>query len=290
MTLGQRVAVLRDGRVQQVDTPQRLYTLPANVFVASFIGSPAMNLVVANLTEDGVEVGGHRIPLPREHRPAAAPGPIALGIRPESFEDGEVADPSLPRLHVDVAVLEELGSDTHVIFPVAADRVHAGDERQPDDDAQTLIAADGTAFNARVTAATRARAGRPLELAVNPAGFHYFDVSSGENLRRAPAERRRRCPPSTCPTRRSTTTTASPARRSRTDPGTRRRQRQRRRWRCLAPSPACRWSGRRRGSRYAEWRHDLSWRLVHTSHGRRPGPACGSEPLAEVVSLAPTCH
>src|SRR5215207_6176167 len=187
MTLGQRVAVLRDGRVQQVDTPQRLYTLPANVFVASFIGSPAMNLVVANLTEDGVEVGGHRIPLPRKHRPAAAPGPIVLGIRPESFEDGEVADPSLPRLRVNVAVLEELGSDTHVIFPVAAERVHAGDERHPDDDAETLIAADGTAFNARVTAATRARAGRPLELAVNPAGFHYFDVSSGENLRRAPA-------------------------------------------------------------------------------------------------------
>src|SRR6187399_1786843 len=70
MTLGQRVAVLRDGRIQQVDTPQALYRNPANLFVAAFIGSPAMNLVEATLDRDAVEIGSHRLVLSAEHRPA----------------------------------------------------------------------------------------------------------------------------------------------------------------------------------------------------------------------------
>ena len=93
MTLGQRVAVMRDGRIQQVDTPKQLYARPINLFVASFIGSPAMNLVEATLDDDAVEFGGHRIELRPEHRPDAKPGPIILGIRPESFEDASFADP-----------------------------------------------------------------------------------------------------------------------------------------------------------------------------------------------------
>jgi multiple sugar transport system ATP-binding protein len=83
MTLGQRVAVMRSGRIQQVDTPKRLYAQPVNVFVASFIGSPAMNLVEAILDDDTIEFGGHRIELQPEHRPDAEAGPIVLGIRPE---------------------------------------------------------------------------------------------------------------------------------------------------------------------------------------------------------------
>ena len=72
MTLGQRVAVMRDGRIQQVDTPQALYRDPVNLFVAAFIGSPAMNLVEAKLDGDAVEFGGHRIPLQPEQRPGRA--------------------------------------------------------------------------------------------------------------------------------------------------------------------------------------------------------------------------
>src|SRR5213075_2964890 len=72
MTLGQRVAVMREGKVQQVDVPQRLYEQPANLFVAAFIGSPAMNLVTATVDEDAVLIGGNRIPLDRERRPSAA--------------------------------------------------------------------------------------------------------------------------------------------------------------------------------------------------------------------------
>ena len=183
MTLGQRVAVMRDGRIQQVDTPQALYTRPVNLFVASFIGSPAMNLVEARLADGAVELGGHRIALPPGSRPEAPDGPIVAGIRPEAFEDAALGDPSLPTIDVDVLVLEELGSDTHVIFPVAATRAQVEDDHVDDDEDQ-LVAGDGTAFTARVGAATRARAGSPLRLTVDPAAFHFFDPQTGERLAR----------------------------------------------------------------------------------------------------------
>jgi multiple sugar transport system ATP-binding protein len=182
MTLGQRVAVMRSGRIQQVDTPKQLYAQPVNLFVASFIGSPAMNLVEATLEGDAIEFGGYRIDLRPEHRPDAESGPIVLGIRPECFEDASFADPSLPQLDVEVAVLEELGSDAHVLFQVDATPA-AVEEQRRDRDADTLIVASGSVFTARVDPATAARPGSPLRLAVNPSGFHYFDVQTGENRR-----------------------------------------------------------------------------------------------------------
>src|SRR5881398_2100758 len=96
MTLGQRVAVMRDGRILQVDTPQALYTRPLNLFVAAFIGSPAMNLVDAVVSGDAVEFAGVRIPLPAANRPGQER--VVAGIRPEAFEDAALADRSLPRL------------------------------------------------------------------------------------------------------------------------------------------------------------------------------------------------
>ena len=181
MTLGQRVAVMRDGRIQQVDTPQALYRDPVNLFVASFIGSPAMNLVEATLTADAVEFAGHRIPVPPAHRPERT-GRVVLGIRPEGFEDAALADPALPQLEIEVAVVEELGADTHVIYPVAAPAIALEDVRRTEE--ELLIAGEGTAFTARVDPGTSARAGAPLRLAVDPAGFHYFDVETGARLRR----------------------------------------------------------------------------------------------------------
>src|SRR5437588_6227830 len=109
MTLGQRVAVMRDGRIQQVDTPQVLYRKPANLFVAAFIGSPAMNLVDARIAGDRVEFADFRIPLSPANRPEAGVQRVVLGIRPEAFEDAAFADPSLPQLDVTVDVIEELG-------------------------------------------------------------------------------------------------------------------------------------------------------------------------------------
>jgi len=182
MTLGQRVAVMRDGRIQQVDTPQVLYARPDNVFVASFIGSPAMNLVKTRLLDGVVELGGHRIPLPAVARPQAPDGPIVAGIRPEAFEDASFADPSLPALDVDVLVVEELGSDTHVLFGVDAPRAGVDDQREAEEDA--LVAGGGTAFTARVGAATRARAGAPLRIAVDPSAFHFFDPETGARIER----------------------------------------------------------------------------------------------------------
>src|SRR6058998_992094 len=95
MTLGQRVAVMRDGKVLQIDSPQRLYREPQDLFVAGFIGSPSMNLLEATVEDGEVVAGALRIPLDSKRLPAAA-GRVALGIRPEAFEDAELAPAGLP--------------------------------------------------------------------------------------------------------------------------------------------------------------------------------------------------
>jgi multiple sugar transport system ATP-binding protein len=179
MTLGQRVAVMRDGRIQQVDTPQTLYRSPTNLFVAAFIGSPQMNLVEAVVDGDRVEFGSYRIPLPARRKP----GRYVLGIRPESFEDAAFADPALPTLDVDVHVVEELGSDAHVIFTVDAPPVDTDEVRESrEEDDATLLLADRAVFTARANPATAAEPGSPARLAVDPAGFYFFDPDTGENV------------------------------------------------------------------------------------------------------------
>src|SRR6186997_1777428 len=107
MTLGSRVAVMRDGTVQQVDTPQTLYREPLNLFVAAFIGSPSMNLVEAEVAGDAVEFAGFRIPLRPDRRPTGVEsGSVILGIRPQDFADARTADPALPRIEIDAMVVE----------------------------------------------------------------------------------------------------------------------------------------------------------------------------------------
>jgi multiple sugar transport system ATP-binding protein len=181
MTLGQRVAVMRDGRIQQVDTPQELYARPANLYVAAFIGSPAMNLVEAVIDGGQVRFGGHTIPLPTAA--ATSPGRVVVGIRPEAFEDSAFADPSLPRMDVTVEVVEELGADTHVLFTVAEPRVEVGEVRAAtgDEDA-TMGAVEGTLFTARVDPGTSAKPAATLRLAVDPSRFQYFDAETGLRL------------------------------------------------------------------------------------------------------------
>jgi multiple sugar transport system ATP-binding protein len=178
MTLGQRVAVMRDGRIQQVDTPQGLYARPANLYVAAFIGSPAMNLVEAEVTNGQIRFGGFAIPL--SSADAAPAGRVVVGLRPEAFEDGAFADPSLPRMDVNVEVVEELGADTHVLFTVAEPRVEVTEVRAAtgDEDA-TLGTVEGSLFTARVDPGTAAKPGHPLRLAVDPSRFHYFDAETG---------------------------------------------------------------------------------------------------------------
>ncbi len=188
MTLGQRVAVMRDGRVVQVDVPQRLYESPNDLFVAAFIGSPSMNLVEATVEDDVIAFGQFRVPLAPARRPPRDVTEVVLGIRPEAFDDAAFGQIQLPRIEATVEVLEELGSDSHVFFHVAAPRVTIELRDATNDDA-TILAEHDSLFTARVDPATKAQAGQSLELAVNPAKFHFFDVGTGESLLLADAGR-----------------------------------------------------------------------------------------------------
>jgi multiple sugar transport system ATP-binding protein len=188
MTLGSRVAVMRDGRIQQVDTPTAIYARPVNLFVAAFIGSPAMNLVHAELDGGDVVFAGIRVPLPAGRRPLGTPSKLVLGIRPEAFEDAAFADPSLPQLDVTPGVIEELGSDVHAIFPVDAEPVDLDDVRHANEE-EALLLAGKTFFNARLNARSAARPGAPIRLALDPAELQFFDGASGESLTPAQAPR-----------------------------------------------------------------------------------------------------
>jgi multiple sugar transport system ATP-binding protein len=186
MTLGERVAVMRDGRIQQVDIPQRLYEEPANIFVAAFVGSPAMNLVETSLGGNAVNLAGASIPLDRDRLPTfARAGHAILGIRPEAFEDAAFAPPGLPHIDVRVEVVEELGSDAYVFFEVDAPRVIV-EEALPDEgqESSTFFGDErGRAFfAARVDPRTRARVGDDLRLAVDPSRLYFFSPDTGESL------------------------------------------------------------------------------------------------------------
>jgi len=172
MTLGQRVAVLNEGRILQCDTPQRLYDQPENVFVAAFIGTPAMNLVEAAIDGEDVVFGGYRVRLDPARRPQGSPRKVILGIRPEAFEEA-------PGIEVSPAVVEELGSEAHVFFPVSAKPVTS---EVLEDSEATLLPDSKALFAARLPADTRARVGVPLELAVKPARLHFFDTATGARL------------------------------------------------------------------------------------------------------------
>jgi multiple sugar transport system ATP-binding protein len=187
MTMGDRVAVMRSGHLQQVDNPERLYEWPANRFVAGFIGSPAMNMVTAKVVrgEDGLVVvfGEHRLALDQAFvsgRPALLDYEgrhVILGIRPEDMEDAAFA-PEVPagrRLTVVCSLREALGSEVLIHFSIAtADAVSADDEEfiEPLD--------EGSVFVARVHPRTTAREGQQLQLAVDTARLHFFDLESGD--------------------------------------------------------------------------------------------------------------
>jgi multiple sugar transport system ATP-binding protein len=188
MTLGQRVAVMRDGRVVQIDVPQRLYHSPVDLFVAAFIGSPSMNLVDAKIEGGAVTFGQFRVPLDPARRPPASVTDVVLGIRPEAFDDAASTHKPLPRISATVEVLEELGADSHAFFRVAAPRVTIESRDETADDA-TILAEHDSLFTARVDPATRAKVGDVVELVVDPASFHFFDVQSGRSLLLADAGR-----------------------------------------------------------------------------------------------------
>ncbi|WP_106401807.1 ABC transporter ATP-binding protein [Actinocorallia populi] len=197
MTLGDRVAVLRDGKLQQVDTPQRLFDSPVNLFVAGFIGSPSMNFANARLTgetsEAFVEFAGLRLPVPAdvfEAKPDLAGylgRELIVGIRPSDFEDAEHAKPEWTRIPVKAGVTEELGSEINVIFPIdAAPVVHkdtadlASDATDGEgEDAALPLLEDKALWTARVNARSRVRPGQELELGIDTHRLHFFDAGTG---------------------------------------------------------------------------------------------------------------
>jgi multiple sugar transport system ATP-binding protein len=184
MTLGQRVAVLRDGVIQQCDVPQRLFEHPANLFVGAFIGSPAMNLVEARLAGGVVSFGSTEMRL--DGAGAAGEGEVVLGLRPTSFVlAGPASDPDWARLSVELDVVEQLGSECNLLFtvdapPVATDDVKAAIGGESGADEGRLLADDRRArFTARIQGRPPAAARERIELAIDPSQVHLFDRESG---------------------------------------------------------------------------------------------------------------
>jgi multiple sugar transport system ATP-binding protein len=200
MTMGDRVAVMRRGLLQQFDAPQRLYERPANLFVASFIGSPAMNMLEGSLERDGdalvCRIGSTTLALPGEvlaERPALAryvDRPVAVGIRPEALDEPGRRDGSDGgRLRGRVQAVEALGPEllVHIEIearPVLADDVLEGlvDLEEAKELAEIITERDRATVVARLDASARIRADDEIELAVDPRHLHYFDLESGEAI------------------------------------------------------------------------------------------------------------
>jgi multiple sugar transport system ATP-binding protein len=198
MTMGDRVAVMRKGVLQQVDSPQTLYEHPVNLFVAGFIGSPAMNLIdVALAATDGgmvVELGEYRLPVPDEvlaERPALrgyAGRQVVLGIRPEDMEDASLVSDAPPdrRITSTVELREALGSDVVVHFPVDAPPAVTEDVIELAADVDEAVTAPTGAARATVLARlnprTQAQPGSRIELVVDTHRLHFFDVESGAGI------------------------------------------------------------------------------------------------------------
>ncbi|TYB41416.1 ABC transporter ATP-binding protein [Actinomadura chibensis] len=196
MTLGSRVCVLREGRLQQVDTPQRLFDHPVNLFVAGFIGSPSMNFVSAELSAgDGgarVSFAGYSLPVPattlneRPNLQNYIGRQVILGIRPSDFEDAAHAQPDWAPMSVRSTVTEELGSEINVIFTIDAPPVEhkdtadlAEDAAEGDGDMTIPLTDNRALWTARVNSRSHVRPGQQVELAVDTRRLHFFDPASG---------------------------------------------------------------------------------------------------------------
>jgi multiple sugar transport system ATP-binding protein len=198
MTLGDRVAVMRVGELQQLDSPQALYRRPQNLFVAEFIGSPAMNLVGADIIRsDGdvwAEFGDQKLQL-SERLLGERPGlgayegrRVIMGIRPEDLEDVALAANTPPerRIASVVDIREDMGSEIFVHFAVAAPPVRGEDVRAAVGseaiEATEEHARKGSLFVARVGRESPAREGDRVELAVGVELLHFFDIATGEAI------------------------------------------------------------------------------------------------------------
>ncbi len=184
MTMGDRVAVLEGGRLQQCDVPQVLYDHPANAFVAAFIGSPSMNLYEARVNEDGrsLQLGSQRVDLPDEvyqRHPALASfkgRQVIAGVRPEHLHVPRQSEQ--PFFAGDIDLIEALGSELLVHFSIDAKSVHAGKVKE-DPDALAMVSGEGIA---RIGPKVKVAAGSRVEIGIDPEELQFFDPDGGASI------------------------------------------------------------------------------------------------------------
>ena len=191
MTLGDRVAVMRSGVLQQVGTPAELYQRPANLFVAGFIGSPAMNFMPAKITKDSVELPFGKLRLTQELRErlgSTESGEVIAGVRPEAFEDAALVGENKSKGHTfkaDIDLVESMGSELYAYFGIdTGGGVQSKDleELAADSGAAEVPGSAGDQVVARLDAASEVERGSQAEIWVDTETFHFFDPSSGKRL------------------------------------------------------------------------------------------------------------
>ena len=193
MTMGDRVAVIRKGELQQIDTPREIYLNPRNIFVAGFIGSPSMNFVYANVGvnkssiklnfgNDQIDYKGDKL----EELKAFENNEIIMGIRPEAFEDGNYANTSeySESIKVSVSLLEQLGSDSYIHFykDIKPVQTEAIEEILADEGEDISVLGDNTKFIARINPNSTVVEGQEIELKIDPSKLHFFDSETGDAL------------------------------------------------------------------------------------------------------------
>ncbi len=166
MTMGDRVAVLKDGLLMQCDTPRRMYDHPNNVFVAGFIGSPAMNLVDVPVSEGGVHFGGRDLDVPREEVSTSGKE-VIVGVRPEDIDLSSEGD-GIP---VEVTLVEELGADAYIYGNLLEGRL----EKAADEEGEKP-------FIARVDGRRPPKKGETVHLKPKPGHIHVFNMESGQRI------------------------------------------------------------------------------------------------------------
>ena len=193
MTMGDRVAVIRKGELQQIDTPREIYLYPKNIFVAGFIGSPSMNFVYADVKVSGdktmLTFAGEEITCVGESldKLKKVDGKqIVLGIRPEAFEDSTYAKDSeyTESISITVTLLEQLGSDSYIHFykdlkPVQTEAI---EEILADEGEDISVLGDQTKFIARINPNSTVKEGEEIKLSIDPSKLHFFDPESGKAL------------------------------------------------------------------------------------------------------------
>jgi multiple sugar transport system ATP-binding protein len=192
MTMGDRVAVMRNGRIVQVDTPQALYDRPTDLFVAGFMGSPAMNLVRARVESGGVVFGSQRIELPKAPPAVTAYDgrEVVLGIRPEAVDVSLNGVAAGRELTLPIVLTEALGSDLLVHLDVDAPAVVTGDMlsgidtlTEAEAESTASVAAGHARMTARLPPSVSARPGESIRLKVEPERLHFFDPETQAAIR-----------------------------------------------------------------------------------------------------------